>query len=84
MNEMPTIYTVDEAAQALRVSRGTVLRYIYAGQLKGAKIGKYWRITSQALNDFVQTGTEPNYMQKLPRSENPGKRTPRKKAEPTE
>ena len=74
MIDVPKVYTVDEAAKALRVSRNTVLRYLYAEQLKGAKIGKSWRISEQALLEFLETGTEPNYMSKLPHPGDPIKR----------
>ena len=72
------VYTVNEAANALRVSRGTVLRYLYTGQLKGAKVGKYWRITEKAISDLLEHGTEPDYLKKLPHPGSPvgKKRTP--------
>jgi excisionase family DNA binding protein len=37
-------YTVEEAAQLLRVSPQTVLRLLRSGKARGVKIGKEWRI----------------------------------------
>lgn len=69
--ELPKVYTAKEAAEILRVSRETVQRYLYTGQLKGAKVGKCWRITEAALNDLLERGTEPNYLRKLPHPGSP-------------
>lgn len=69
--ELPKVYTAKEAAEILRVSRETVQRYLYTGQLKGAKVGKCWRITEAALNDLLERGTEPNYLSKLPHPGSP-------------
>ena len=69
--ELPKVYTANEAAEILRVSRETVQRYLYTGQLKGAKVGKCWRITEAALNDLLERGTEPNYLRKLPHPGSP-------------
>jgi len=51
------VYTVDEIAELLQVGRKTVYDYIENGDLKAAKIGKYWKITEAALNDFLEKGT---------------------------
>jgi excisionase family DNA binding protein len=69
--DLPKVYTAKEAAEILRVSRETVQRYLYTGQLKGAKVGKCWRITEAALNDLLERGTEPNYLRKLPHPGSP-------------
>ena len=80
--ELPKVYTAKEAAEILRVSRETVQRYLYTGQLKGAKVGKCWRITEAALNDLLERGTEPNYLRKLPHPGSPiGKKRKQKPEE---
>ena len=79
--ELPKVYTAKEAAEILRVSRETVQRYLYTGQLKGAKVGKCWRITEAALNDLLERGTEPNYLRKLP---HPGSPIGKKRKQTTE
>lgn len=42
-----------------------VFLYIRAGQLKAVKIGKAYRITPEAMKQFTQSGTEPDYLRKL-------------------
>ena len=42
-------YTVEEAAQLLRVSPQTVLRLLRSGKARGVKIGKEWRILGEVL-----------------------------------
>ena len=46
--------TVEEAADVLRLHWQTVLEYIRSGQLEAGKIGKSYRVSSQALLDFLQ------------------------------
>jgi len=38
------VYTPQEVADALKVSRGTVLRWCRDGTVKAIKAGKQWRI----------------------------------------
>lgn len=45
-------YTVEEAAQLLRVSRQSVLRLLQSGRARGVKIGRQWRILGAALLDL--------------------------------
>jgi excisionase family DNA binding protein len=46
--------TVKEAADRLRVSERSILRYIHGGHLRASKIG-YWRITESDINSFLRT-----------------------------
>lgn len=50
---MPDIMTPDEAAQFLRVSGEDVVAAIEAGDLKARKIGNAYRISKEALQDFL-------------------------------
>ncbi len=52
------VYTVDEVAELLHVTRRTVYSYVKAGSLKATKIGKYWKITVKNLEEFLEKGTE--------------------------
>ena len=52
------VYTLDEVADILKVSRRTLYTWISAGKLKAVKIGKYWRVSEQALREFTTKGTE--------------------------
>lgn len=47
------VYTPEQAAQILGVDVTDVLTELEAGQLKGRKIGSMWRISHNALQDFL-------------------------------
>lgn len=53
---MEKIYTLQEAADLLKVSTRSILRYIKAGRLKATKIGQ-WRVSESALNEFLNQST---------------------------
>ena len=50
---MQDIYTPDEIADKLKVTRLTVYRWIEKGELKAFKAGKMWRITREDLETFL-------------------------------
>jgi excisionase family DNA binding protein len=50
---LPELVGPAEAAQQLGVSEADVIASLEAGDLKGRKIGSQWRITRQALRDFL-------------------------------
>jgi len=50
---LPELVSPAEAATALGVSEADVISSLEAGDLKGRKIGTQWRITRQALKDFL-------------------------------
>jgi membrane protease subunit (stomatin/prohibitin family) len=50
---LPELVGPAEAAIALGVSESDVIASLEAGDLKGRKIGTQWRITKQALRDFL-------------------------------
>lgn len=52
------VYTLDEVANILQVTRRTLYTYIKEGKLKAVKVGKYWRVPSETLQSFINTGTE--------------------------
>lgn len=52
----PTLYTVREVADLLRVHQRTAYRLITGGSIKAIKIGSQWRVPEQALMDFINTG----------------------------
>ena len=51
---MPDIMTPSEAAQFLKVSEEDVIAAINAGELKARKIGAAYRISKEALKDFLK------------------------------
>lgn len=59
------VYTTEEALEVLKVTQRTLYRYIKAGQIKAIKLGREYRITEEALKDFLKRGTEDNYLKKL-------------------
>ncbi len=56
--ELPTtlckILTVPQAAAQLQVSERTVYEWLRDGKLPGRKIGKVWRMSADAIVDFLR------------------------------
>jgi excisionase family DNA binding protein len=48
--------SVDEAAQLLRVSSGTIRRWIDAGKLPATRTGRFWRIRQADVDNLAQNG----------------------------
>jgi excisionase family DNA binding protein len=51
---LPDVMTPSEAASALKVSEEDVLAAITAGDLKARKIGSAYRISKEALEEFLK------------------------------
>ena len=45
--------TLKETQAALKLSRCTVLKFIYSGELVAAKLGNCWRISADDLAAFI-------------------------------
>ncbi|MBZ5618407.1 MAG: helix-turn-helix domain-containing protein [Acidobacteriia bacterium] len=56
---LPTLYTPEEVAEKLRVSRRAVYQWLNSGRLNGLKAGQYWRVTEEALTQFLQRHKHP-------------------------
>ena len=54
------LFTVDEVAGRLDVHAKTVRRFIREGRLPAKRIGKEYRITRAALDEFAGTSAAPN------------------------
>ena len=52
------VYTLDEVADILKVTKRTLYNYIDAGKLKAVKVGKYWRVSEANLKAFITKGTD--------------------------
>jgi len=52
----PTLLTVKEVAEMLRVHQRTAYRLITDGTIRAVKIGSQWRVPEQALLDFIENG----------------------------
>jgi excisionase family DNA binding protein len=50
----PTMLTPAQVAQQLGVGETDVLATLESGDLKGKKIGTQWRISSEALTEFLK------------------------------
>ncbi len=51
------VYTLDEVAEILKVTKRTLYNYVKAGTLHAVKMGKYWRVPEESLQAFISTGT---------------------------
>ena len=49
-----TTYTLVEVAEILKVTRRTIYNYIKQGKIPATKVGHQWRVTEQALKEFLQ------------------------------
>lgn len=47
------LYTLDEVAALLHLTRRTLYNYIKGGKIQAVKIGRTWRVTDDALRAFV-------------------------------
>ena len=51
------VFTLDEVAEILKVTKRTLYNYVKEGKLPAVKMGKYWRVTEDSLQAFLSTGT---------------------------
>ncbi len=54
--EEAKLYTLQEVADILRVSRQTIYNYVTAKRLKATKLAKEYRVTEEDLQDFIKNG----------------------------
>ena len=50
------MYTLQEVADILRMTRGTLYNNIRRGKLKAAKFGKAYLISEEQLQDIIKNG----------------------------
>lgn len=50
--------TVQEAAQILNIHPRTVTKFLTSGQLRGAKLGRIWRLDEKDVRAFFETVKE--------------------------
>ena len=48
------VMTTLEACHYLRISRLTYLKYLYGGKIRGAKVGKGWKVLRSELDRFLK------------------------------
>ena len=51
------IYTLDEVSDILKITKRTIYTYVQSGHLKASRIGRYWRVSEEQLQEFLSTGT---------------------------
>jgi acetyl-CoA synthetase len=55
-NTLERLFTVEEAAQTLRLHDDTVRLWLRTGRLRGIKVGRSWRIAEQELRAASDLG----------------------------
>ena len=51
---VPTLYSPEEVAEHLKVTRPTVYGWLSRGKLRGRRVGDLWRITENDLTAFLE------------------------------
>ena len=51
--EMPTLYTPNQVADYLHVSRGTIYSMIHRREIDSIKVGRNRRFTAQQVRDYI-------------------------------
>jgi excisionase family DNA binding protein len=51
--EMPTLYTPQQVAEYLKVSRGTIYSLVSRHEIQSLKVGRGRRFTAQQIKDYV-------------------------------
>ncbi len=55
------VMTTQEACHYLRISRPTYLKYLYAGKIRGVKVGKGWKVLKSELDRFLKGNYDYSY-----------------------
>jgi len=51
---MPKIYKLSEVCKLLNISKGQAIRLIHGCQIKAFKCGADWRISEDAIKEFME------------------------------
>lgn len=51
---IPTLYTPEEVAEKLKVTRRSVYAWLGVGKLRGLRAGDQWRVTEDQIMAFLQ------------------------------
>lgn len=52
--EQPQLWTPQEVAKYLRVSTHSVYMWLRSGRLRGVRAGKWWRVETDELTNFLR------------------------------
>lgn len=58
--EFKPMYTLKEVEEIIKVSQRTIYTYIENGTLKAVKVGGRWKVTEEALKEFLHIETKEN------------------------
>jgi excisionase family DNA binding protein len=47
------VFTAAEATAILKIERRTLYELLNSGELKGFRVGKSYRVTAQAISDYI-------------------------------
>ena len=53
VGQLPTILKPSEVMDILGLGKNTVYRLLATGQLRGIRVGRSWRVTSDAVEEFL-------------------------------
>lgn len=56
--EAPKVYTIEEVAAILHMTRRSIYSYVKEGKLKAVKMGRFWRVSQKNLEEFIDRGTK--------------------------
>ncbi len=56
-----SLYTIQEVMNILGVADETIYRHIRKGKIKAIRVGGLWRISSEALDEFLKKGEQNNH-----------------------
>ena len=51
--QLPIVLTPAEAMDILGVGKNTIYRLLNSGELRGVRVGRSWRITGDALEEYL-------------------------------
>ena len=49
-----TLYTIEETAELLEVSKRTITTYLRDKRIQAQRIGRRWYFTEESIKDFIQ------------------------------
>lgn len=52
-NDVDEILSVEEACELMKIGKNTIYELLQTGQLKGYKCGRLWRISKEAVMEYV-------------------------------
>jgi len=53
-NEQSDVFTIDELAQYLKVSKSTLYKLAQNGRVPGQKVGKHWRFRKATIDRWLE------------------------------